>query len=645
MLESSSSMHCLALGHAWLDVNTEKMKNNILYITIIIQSLMLTVLFCSCNRDINLYQPNQETEVKKDISKIFDFSTVKNVKVSINYGYTGYRIEFSVYFANPLNPANAKNNLPPIFAGVTDYNSSMTCELQMPAFTDTVFVCSNNIGVPQYLALPVVNGQAKYTYVTPTAPASSRSVTRLSSCINIGDRKTTLSAEKKIYGTYYNIINTTWGWDWNFVPEMYNVNGQSLYEIVDNNAALSSESYMGDFLSRINNTLRYENAQKTDKTDNSAYIRSAEHVNTVINENTNTGIPVSHAHVDLVFLNANGGFLNALGYYYYPTNMKNRITADYIKSLPIYCVFPKTTAKEMNSSSVPGLKLKTRLQFFGADYNSDGTDDFPPGYTIGYVLIPDLLNIQPGPALIPWAQSEYWKSYSYTQGFDMNAINSMIVNNISRGKAIYSNNIANHLSNVGCITCYDTKSQKIILGFEDESYLDKISGKVGDNSYEDMLFYIDADPIGAVIDSNRPAIDNSTQKIEDTSYSRYGTYAFEDIWPNGGDYDMNDVVVEWITNKTTNNSKVKKIEDKFKIVQKPGAAIQKNGIGFVINDSYGGTITCDSPDFTKEEDNQYIICADANAFMDKTITFTRTFAEGSYPIDNNNDRNYNIGEF
>lgn len=105
---------------------------------------------------------------------------------------------------------------------------------------------------------------------------------------------------------------------------------------------------------------------------------------------------------------------------------------------------------------------------------------------------------------------------------------------------------------------------------------------------------------------------------------------------------MNDVVVEWKTVTTTNDNKVKKIEDTFKIVQKQGAAIKKNAFGFVINDNYGGTVTSNSPGLTKEADNQYILFANALDEINKTYTFTRTFSEGSYPTYQGNERNYNL---
>jgi LruC domain-containing protein len=59
---------------------------------------------------------------------------------------------------------------------------------------------------------------------------------------------------------------------------------------------------------------------------------------------------------------------------------------------------------------------------------------------------------------------------------------------------------------------------------------------------------LDADPIEAVIDPNDPDIPTTTTTDNITSPIGSGTLAFEDIWSSGGDYDMNDLVVEYSRN-------------------------------------------------------------------------------------------------
>ena len=94
-----------------------------------------------------------------------------------------------------------------------------------------------------------------------------------------------------------------------------------------------------------------------------------------------------------------------------------------------------------------------------------------------------------------------------------------------------------------CVSLYDKASGKTVIGFED--------GEDGD--YKDVLFYLDADPEGAIDDSDKPVIDPGEEQYPDvTGDPINGTLAFEDLWPSQGDYDMNDVVVGYSTTFTTN---------------------------------------------------------------------------------------------
>ena len=67
------------------------------------------------------------------------------------------------------------------------------------------------------------------------------------------------------------------------------------------------------------------------------------------------------------------------------------------------------------------------------------------------------------------------------------------------------------------------------------------------NSYCDLLFYVNASK--TIEEPNdRPVItpdDGNEPEKPDVTETKTGTLAFEDIWPGGGDYDMNDVIVEY----------------------------------------------------------------------------------------------------
>lgn len=80
-----------------------------------------------------------------------------------------------------------------------------------------------------------------------------------------------------------------------------------------------------------------------------------------------------------------------------------------------------------------------------------------------------------------------------------------------------------------------------------------------DRDYNDVAFVITSDPADAII--LPPAPDPGEESYTQTYR---GLLAFEDNWPNGGDYDMNDVVVQYVTNVTYNGyNEVTKIVDNF----------------------------------------------------------------------------------
>jgi len=116
----------------------------------------------------------------------------------------------------------------------------------------------------------------------------------------------------------------------------------------------------------------------------------------------------------------------------------------------------------------------------------------------------------------------------------------------------------------------------------------------------DAIFYVDANPPDAIDTNNIPVtkkfIDSDNDGISDTfdSYpndakrafnnyypaqNRFATLAFEDNWPKKGDYDMNDLVIQYnIKYVTDAKNKVKDIFPHFKIVA-VGAG-NYNGFGF-----------------------------------------------------------------
>ena len=107
-----------------------------------------------------------------------------------------------------------------------------------------------------------------------------------------------------------------------------------------------------------------------------------------------------------------------------------------------------------------------------------------------------------------------------------------------------------------------------------------------DDSMGDVLFTIKTDPIGIVVNDDRTTIE---QDMNATT-TNHRTYAFEDIWPDGGDYDMNDVVIDHHHRMTihrdgngdTSDDHILYIEDDFTPIQPTGSADYQDAFGFQI---------------------------------------------------------------
>ena len=136
----------------------------------------------------------------------------------------------------------------------------------------------------------------------------------------------------------------------------------------------------------------------------------------------------------------------------------------------------------------------------------------------------------------------------------------------------------------------------ILLGIEDL----KREGGWCDHDFNDAVFYVTANPIQSVDLSNLPLIDytgtdSDSDGITDENddypdnpdmafnnffftEGTYGTLAFEDMWPGKGDYDFNDLVIDYNFNQITNaDNKVVEIYGEF--VLKAFGASFHNGFG------------------------------------------------------------------
>ena len=172
------------------------------------------------------------------------------------------------------------------------------------------------------------------------------------------------------------------------------------------------------------------------------------------------------------------------------------------------------------------------------------------------------------------------------------------------------------------VSVKDQKSGKTILGAEDGV----------NQSYCDLLFYVDATPGSSIDDPERPSIPDEGDKEEpkpDEDENVTGTLAFEDIWPSGGDYDMNDVIVEY-ERKVYFDKKniVTKIVDEFTPVH--DGATYVNAFAYQIDAAQiGDKITLPEGAILEKETSSIIVMSNAKQNIGNKYVVTREF-NGSF---------------
>lgn len=272
-----------------------------------------------------------------------------------------------------------------------------------------------------------------------------------------------------------------------------------------------------------------------------------------ITNSTQTNIVLKDsAAVWVTFVHEGAGYRNSVGYYSYPTNNPPKKVSD-IAQLKV--IFPNASY----SGSGGGLKTGDKVLL----------GNFSAGTTVGWFLVPD--------GWVP-SQNSVTDSRHPVRFSDRNL--NTFTTDAYRSHVVLLNDPAREL---------------LLIGFED---LDRPGG---DNDFNDAVFYASVNPFTAVVKTNMAttrvyAVDTDNDGVPDSqdvapndptysftqftpSATQYGTLAFEDSYPSKGDFDMNDMVVDYQVEQRTNAAnKVTQLRAKFAL-RAMGASF-RNGFGF-----------------------------------------------------------------
>lgn len=253
---------------------------------------------------------------------------------------------------------------------------------------------------------------------------------------------------------------------------------------------------------------------------------------------------VKNTKVNLVFMHEGASMRNVLAYYCYdaknPPADKNELVR--------IVAFPNTSYAYSGGELSSGDRVQ--LKYWNG---TELVDEFPAGTVIGWCML--------------------------ASSFNEGKINTNPIG------VYYSNPLFNPETErkQHCVALRDKDNKIIALGFEDQHLDRKINGTyISDRDYNDMVYCVETEVVGGIDMGSIPELipDPSVDPSpEENAITYRGSLAFEDLWPSKGDYDMNDVVIDYESTLYRNpRNMVVKIVDKF--TPRWSGANKNSGFGY-----------------------------------------------------------------
>lgn len=534
------------------------MKQTFFLLTnIIIGTLLLSAISSCVDNERSL-----STEGTLPKEQFFDFNMNQTVALTIDYSFNNeaalanaYRILFEIYDQNPIESYTEvstdgeehegwrKKTIDYLYCAATDANGKYTGEMTIPSNLSKVWLYSDFLGTVSPIELTIEEdhtlsfNQSTYLKELTSRTPKSRGITT----------------------NQHAYIS-----DWHLLPGAdWDDNGRP------NNLENGLNIPPADVLYYIKHvfkktTIEGEDGKNklTNISDNYPHFFDGSIPMT-------SDIPiVKSTKVNLVFVNSFAAWYNTVGYYTYPTG--TILTREDVSKLKKTIAFPNVSPiyKTLGTGAlVCGEEVK--LKYWNEE-KKIYEDEFPEGVTIGWCL--------------------------QGMGFRNKPLGTDKTGDIVKGMgARYSTRVFNSDGKQRTVALRDRQSNRIVaIGFEDNIDLD----------YCDAIFYIHTseqnaiDPVLPVLPEEPEAIPGDKDQYTIT-YS--GLLSFEDLWPKDGDYDMNDLIIQYNSaiKKMVLDNKIYEIEDVFTV--KHCGGLYKNGFGYQLHKLANSSIskaTMTAPDGT-----------------------------------------------
>lgn len=314
------------------------------------------------------------------------------------------------------------------------------------------------------------------------------------------------------------------------------------------------------------------------------------------------------AEVAVTFLGQNTCWNCSMGYYYYKEGEKPTTLED----AHIIMLFPNTQDgqwinNKAGAKVTAGIDRLTSVQLKYYPHIASGsmegeTNAFPAGYRIGFVL-----------ANNAWSH----RVSGFNRGNKYRAATS-------EGLSVNNNGVAFNAPRTAVYKYGDW----IMISFEDFT---------SDQNFSDVVITLKSNPVDAITDI--PVVNPDDDKTT-IAPSLKGTFAFEDLWPSQGDYDMNDVMARYSYGKTFDiNNKI--YSETFVFKTFANVAANTNGLAFKLTTNgtvssatfavckVGETEFKEEPLQYEQADNVYILTDNVKGNLGEEYKVTVNYAEGS----------------
>lgn len=498
------------------------------------RKLFTALFFVSLAVIISCKKNNEGPGSNKNIKKIapdgFNYATSRNVSLSLSLkspkGEALSGIVVSVYRPD----STGKNNA--IFKGVTDKNGNLSAKISVPSYLSTLVIDPAYIGL-MHNAQAKINGDAITATIGGSAGFSGDIVPETIPTLTGG---TSLASVHALSATSGSTVFS--------YPSPYTSTSSAVVNTSNSPLSYGVPKYLvnPDVIGAT--LLSYVNASLPE-----GQPVTTTHPNYLTSTNTSTLNITAKSDVWITFVAEGAGNLNTLAFYTYPTGTPPATAAD-IKAATL--VFPNASAYGSGGGLLAGSKVKL------------GT--FDAGTSIGFILLGNAWNGSGVNVDAPKFYSNDWLNPETTSSLQKHTV-----------------------------VLYDNTDQLTLIGFED---LNRQTGG-SDNDFNDLVFYASSDPVTAISNVGVPPVakplDTDGDGVPDAqdafpndpskayisyypSQTGWATLAFEDNWPNKGDYDMNDLVLNYRYTYVSNaQNQVVTLQTDYSIAA-VGASF-KNGFG------------------------------------------------------------------